>query len=308
MLILASLIFTLSFSTLVIPQASLADSFAPTPGLPQVYIELVDQNKTAHVGPGDTGVVTFSGLVQVSMPPGTRVVVSLTAEDTWGSAVVSPSSILFDNDGEKPFSVSVRAPGNESCETIGIVRVFGRWSLYPGGLSGSADPVDGAVGRIHIAQFYSFSLSCSRTDFKTSSNEEVELELTIHNEGNGLDAFTIEVVNLNELNDEDFLVTLSESQVEIQKGQSRTIYIRVNTPSSGGTGDHDVTMYVSSDNGFPEGIAPKIMKYHIDHTSSLASSSSIMAIVIVILIILVILFLFWRWRKRQQDLLIEEQT
>ena len=194
------MILTILLSLLTVLQPASADkSPATNPGLlPDVYIELLDDNKTAHVGPGETCVVTFSGLVTVDCNPATRVAVSLSAEDTWGSAVVEPSTLMFNNDGEQPFGVSVQASPRESCETVGTVRVTGTWHLYPGSLGGKAEPTDGAGGTIYIAQFYRFSVSFPNSALReTVAGQEVTYNICISNDGNGMDSYTIRITNLD---------------------------------------------------------------------------------------------------------------
>ena len=186
LLVLGSIIFQMIFITGFIPQQAVGAQVMPT-----VTLALNETIKTAHVGPDDSGEVTFNGTVSVILNPATRVVVSLNAEDTWGSAVVSPNSILFEENGEKPFGVTVRARPGEPCINTGTVTVTGRWAMYPGSLAGPADPPEGVSGTIYIAQYYDFSLYSEEPLVKCNPGVDVYLDLIINNKGNGEDTFIL---------------------------------------------------------------------------------------------------------------------
>ncbi len=234
-------------------------------GIPTVSIALTEPSKSADVGPGDTGVVTFTGIVSVTLNQATRVIVSLNAEDTWGSAVVSPNTLLFTANGDKGFGVSVRARPRESFNNIGTVTVTGRWAMYPGTLSGPAQPPDGAKGRININQFFKFTLMSPKAFIETSPGSQIVYTLVIQNRGNFMDTFTIDVINYEKLSKKHFEVVLTQSNIEILENPAEeNIRIQVNTPL-------DWTVYkveyssvrvqVTSDKGITEGIAPQIFTF-----------------------------------------------
>jgi hypothetical protein len=244
------------------------DAEAAVQGMPTVSIKLTETSKAANVGPGEIGVVTFTGEVQVTKNQATRVVVSLAAEDTWGSAVVSPSSLLFASDGTQPFGVSVRASPRESFSTQGKVTVTGRWSMYPGGLSGPANPQAGAEGRIDINQFFKFTLRATSKAFQeTAPGAPVTFSLTIQNRGNFMDTFTVSITNYERLSKKHFEVTASQYNIEILENPAEEpVRIQVNTPL-------DWTLYrvehtsilveVQSDKGVQEGIPPQTFAFVI---------------------------------------------
>lgn len=241
------------------------DDAAAVQGLPTVNVALTEPSKTAKVGPGETGVVTFSGTVRVTLNQATRVVVSLDGSDTWGSAVVSPDSLLFAASGEQPFSVSVRARPRESFSTIGSVTVTGRWVMYPGAIGGAAMPPDGTDGRINIDQFFLFSLKSEKVFIETSPGGQLIYTLTIQNRGNFLDMFSVEILNEDRLNDKHFTVVLAQTNVEIQENPGEEkISIQVNTPLDWTVYkvEHtSVKIQVKSDRGVIEGIPPQTFSF-----------------------------------------------
>lgn len=270
-------------------------------GLPTVKIALTEPSKTAHVGPGDTGKVVFSGMVRVTLNQATRVVVSLDADDTWDSAVVSPESLLFSANGEQPFTVNVTAPPRESFSTIGSVTVTGQWVMYPGGLTGPAKPPDGVDGRINIAQFYDFELISPKTLIETSPGEQVEFKLVVQNNGNGMDVFSIDVQNLNELNNKGFQVTLSQVNMEVLENPAEDIItIVVNVPSSASSlGNNDIKIEVSSVNGASENVPTQTFTFvvRVPNESIVATTEFSFIIVIIVLITVGSIFFWWAKRK-----------
>lgn len=291
--------FILFLPLLNILPGTTANTPLQVPGLPQVYIELLEFNKTAQVGPGEDGVVIFNGLVHVTKPPGTTVIVTLSADADSVSVTVSPLTLGFEgSEEEKPFSVSARADSHESAETVATLVVTGTWVVNPTGITGYAQPAEGVTARVFIAQFYDFSLSSNMLKAETEGSDSVELELIINNEGNGMDTFRIKVLNEYDLDDKGFQVSVSESEVDIYEYQSSRVKIFVTTPETSGSGNHELIIQVISDNGAREGLPPERLVYEIDHSPSLIPGQYII-IIIVIAIIIVSLILIWRRKKRK---------
>jgi len=215
--------------------------------MPTVTIALEEPSQTAHVGPDDSGEVIFNGVVSVTCNIVTRVVVSLTSEDTWGTSVVSPSSLTFSRSGEQYFTVSVRAPLGESCETCGTVTVYGRWSMYPGGLSGPVNPPQGATGRIDIAQFHNLILNSPNSYAQTSRGTRVEFDLFIGNDGNGDDTVNLEINNADDLSASGIQASTSPSNLEIPLYDERHVNVFVNTYASSVGGTYNIEVQVMPD-------------------------------------------------------------
>jgi hypothetical protein len=244
--------------------------------MPTVNIALTEQSKTAHVGPGDNGTVSFSGIISVTMNQATRVVVSLTAEDTWGSSVVEPASLLFTANGEKPFSVSVKVPPGTSFTNTGTVTVTGRWTMYPGGLSGPANPQQGAQGRIDIAQYFKFSLDSDQSYQEAKPGSKVRFDLIIINEGNWIDAFSIELIDDNELIRNGIDCELSNSNIEILEKSNETVCVNLET-GSGSTkmGTYKIQVKVWSNGGANEGLPPQTFDFSLKLTNNPKSDQNI---------------------------------
>jgi uncharacterized protein (UPF0333 family) len=245
--------------------------------------------------------VRFNGTVSVECSPATRVVVSLDASDTWGSAEVNPSTLTFSSSGDQPFSVTASARERESTTTVGTVTVTGRWIMYPGSIGGSAQPTDGVHGRINIAQFYEFSLKCKKVFIETSPGEQVEFRLIVQNNGNGVDVFSVDVQNLNELNSKDFQVTLSRVNIEIMENPAEELVtISVNVPSGASSlGENGIIIEVSSVNGASENVPAQTFTFvvRVPNESIVATTEFSFIIVIIVLITVGSIFFWWAKRK-----------
>jgi hypothetical protein len=240
-LVIIKLLLPLFSVISVIPMNASAQQLLPT-----VTIALTESSQMAHVGPGDTGEVTFNGIVQVAQNRFTRVVVSLTAEDTWNSAIVEPSTLLFTSGGSQPFTVSVRVTPGESCETVGTVTVTGRWRMYPGTLGGSAEPQDGTTGRIDVAQYHQLEISSPNSYTRASLDERIEFELFILNEGNGDENVLLDILNNDELSSNGISVSISSSEFHITINEEKYAKIFVNTFSGTVGGNHDIEIGITT--------------------------------------------------------------
>jgi hypothetical protein len=236
------LLFSILFITTYVPDNASAPQVMPT-----VTIALQEASQTAHVGPGDTGEAIFNGVVSVTSNIVTRIVVSLTSEDTWGTSVVAPSTLTFTRSGDQYFTVSVLAPLGESCENCGTVTVYGRWAMYPGGLSGPANPPQGATGRIDIAQYHNLILNSPNSYAQTSRGSRVEFDLFIGNDGNGDDFANLAVNNADELSTNGLQASTSPSSIDIPQYDETHVYVFVNTYSSTVGGTYEIEIQVMPD-------------------------------------------------------------
>jgi hypothetical protein len=268
---------------------------------PTVELSFLDYQKNAEYS-GEYAEVTFNGLANVTIISGTRVIVGFTASDTWGSAIVSPASLLFIEDGQQTFSVSVRVSPGEKYNSEGQVRVDADWTVYPGTQSGDCNPV---IGTIVVGQYFNFSLSSKTIEKEVPRGSETEFKLTITNNGNRIDSFSINVKNTDDLYDQGFIVELDTTNIEIPMGFSETITIFVQTPSKRNVlNENQIIIEVYSDGGMQKNVPAKEYAYTIKLTekdSSIPKEFSTFIFLIVILIICLLIIWLWRRRKKKID-------
>jgi len=222
-------------------------------GAPTVNIALTEPSKTANVGPDDTGKVVFSGIVRVSINQATRVIVNLSAIDTWNSATVTPNSFIFTNSTEKSFTVTVFVPLETSFEGIGTVTVTGKWTSYPGGYTASVNPETGVNSRIDINQFFRFSITSNITLKAIAPGSESQFELVVNNEGNYFDTFTINITNQEELSTNGIFVNPAQTCVEIPEKGNESIIISIKTNKNIRHGDNLIQVKILSNTGITKG-------------------------------------------------------
>jgi hypothetical protein len=232
------------------------------------------------------------------------VEVSLSAEDTWGAGKVSPSNFIFTQSGEQSFVANTTARPRESTKNIGTITVTGRWVLQTSGLSGTANPSQGAVGRVEIAQFCAFTMKSPKTFIETSLNEEKVFVLIIQNKGNGNDIFVVEIDNSEELLDKDIEVLLSRTQVEISENPAEEIVrISVKVPSNADAiGSHEIIIKVSSNLEEFQNEPAQYFTFgiRIPTDNIFISSEFMISLPIIVCVAIVSIILIWRRRKKKR--------
>jgi hypothetical protein len=196
-----------------------------------VYLKFNSSHQQADVSPCGTGMVYFAGVVQVKFPehyprPPTEINVTLTPEDTWNTSKVTPEFLIFTENGEKAFNVSVCAPKGELRNTVGQVIIKGFWVSNSAGLMGETRP-DALQGRVDINPFYNFSVCCQKNKIEGRPGEQLTFYLEITNEGN--------IRNTIQINDdfekkfeENNVISLSQRTLDLEPNETKKIKVILN--------------------------------------------------------------------------------
>jgi len=235
---------------------------------PVASIILDTTEETAHVGPGETGIVTFTGTVDVDMiGPGQSVqliVVTLEAEAGW-PATVSPATLYFtaQQTGQaKPFSVAVKVPNFTSFTMSGQVVISGSVRTMPGTpVSYKASP---ATGIITIKPYFMLTVSCEKPYIEINPGDPLNFKLRIKNDGNTKDRVRMEIKNMDELADNEWVVTLGTRSMFLEENKEDVVNIAVTSPQ-------DWTLYrnrvskvditVKSETSLEHGTTPETQEY-----------------------------------------------
>jgi len=200
---------------------------------PIATIALDDPEQTAKVGPGQDGIVTFTGTVGVQMVgPGANVqliVVKLTAESPWVTSI-SPSTIVFQAQNlneEKIFTVVVKVPNFESFSTQGNVQISGTVNTVPGVLLSTIAPTGGIIT---IEPYYQLRVSCPEPYIEISPGDPLLFSVTIKNEGNSQDRIQIDIPNQKELTDEEWVVSLGTRTMMLEEKKEQVIKLSITPP------------------------------------------------------------------------------
>lgn len=274
-------------------------------GPPKVYILMNEgeEIQEADVTPGQHGLVTFNCKVISEPQPGGNVqkyIVSITAisEQGWSTSV-NPLQIAIKPGEEAPFQVDVTVPTQTSCEIIDEISISGKAVAYPGAMQTVLEPIN---GQVRVIQFCQLSVSSPNPDIKTSLNQRKAFNLRIMNTGNGRDTFSIEILNLDDLDRKGFTVTLSQEMIDIESHEEATIQVAVTTPaSSGAIGKHEIELEVGSE-GNNDGTTAKkyfALTMEIPGENILITYEFLISIIILIAIIVCVGYLLWKRKKKK---------
>lgn len=294
---------------LLTPDISAETESYTNPAYPEVEVKSINRYQTANIAPGGFGIVNFNCSVKVSFlqgyyNPASIINVSLKAEDEWNSSTIEPSCIIFTEPGEKIFRITAKAPHNMSCNDEGVIKFSGDWQMDPAGFFGEVGYPYGNTVKVKIAQFYNFSISSSKTNREAKPGEIVRYNFDIKNEGNGLDTFTIDVVNSAKLYKKGIDLIFTQNNLELDLNETETIGIDVVLGEKLRVlGDYNIKIRVWSDKGRKGGVEPQTIIFRLSvpdttiiYTSEFIHSTSI----IIICVIIITLFALWRRRRKRK--------
>jgi len=182
----------------VMAQISLFPTLSVSPLDPQIV--------EVEVTPSSIGSANFVGNVTVTKIPWGTVTVNLDANVSSGwPATVSPTEMEFTSPGSEVFTVVVVVPQATSADEIGGVTVTGIMT-YRGGTSTAE-----STGTVCVREFIMFTPSFSTQIVKTNP---AEVSLKVLNEGNGREAFKVELQNANKIRDRGITIEMSKTQTE----------------------------------------------------------------------------------------------
>jgi hypothetical protein len=267
--ILRIFIITIFILSIIIPlylssQIVTSQPTQPNPLEPSITMTLVHDTQLAepdysgyHHPPGAM-YAEFSGVINAEINEATTVIVNLEATDTWSCSQVAPPSLIFDESDEKTFGVMVIVPKDEKYNTEGKVTINGFWSISPGGLSGTIEPVE---GKIIVGQYSNFSLSSDNMEVLAKIGSETKFKLNIRNHGNYHDSFLIKINNLAKLENKSIDIRLDSPEIFIRQGftESVTFYVKPNQDLS--LLKPELELEVSSFNGTLKGMKPKTHEF-----------------------------------------------
>ncbi len=195
-----------------------------------IYVEEPEQE--AEVGPGQSGLVQFTGRVYCEgIGVGNNVqqiLFSLKTDAGNWSASVSPSTMAFSaTQTEQPFRLSVRAPPRTSYLEYQEVMITGQATPIPGLVPVDVNPTH---TNVYIKQFYDVMVDSSSPYKELAPGKTTAFELRVHNEGNGFDSFNIDITNQKQLADAGWVVHVSASSVDIEERGTAKVSVSVTTP------------------------------------------------------------------------------
>jgi len=233
---------------------------------PVATITLDTGEQTAKVGPGETGIVRFTGQVEVQMiGPGSNVqliVVTLTADAGWPTSI-SPTTISFNAQALTPknFEVIVKVPNFTSFQSSGNVIISGTVGAKPGALTYK---IPETKGIITINPYFMVTVSCEEPYIEISPGDPLLFSMKIKNDGNTKDRIKIDVSNIDDLAKEEWVVTLGTRSVFIDESKEDIVKIAVTSPQDWTLYRNRVTkvdVIVKSETSTTTGAQPEVQNY-----------------------------------------------
>jgi hypothetical protein len=275
-----------------------------------VTLTLLNHETFADVGPGDDCQATIDGVASINYVGPSRTIVTFHCTDTWGKAHVEPINIEFSpmEPDDKPFTIFISIPKQIPCTMVGMVEVYGTFDTYQGNELGYSNTV---TGTIKVNQYHCFTTLVMNDKYKrTSPGEAVEFDLKVQNTGNGMDTYSIQVLNEDELESEDYVVTMSQRSFDISKFSEEVIKITVTPPKgldTGGKQDIKLAVTCEGNNGNGTLTEFETLTVNVEFERWVFVSVYVIA-PIILLVAIIVIFVFWRRKKmRRKKALMNEE-
>jgi hypothetical protein len=203
---------------------------------PSITITLEPPQLEAQLTDEQLGAVTFGGTVTVELPPIIKGTVTMQAVvNTGWPVVLSPQTVLFSGPGEEDFQVTVIVPPATSAQAEGVVTVTGSLKL-----PGLGPVVTSATAMVTIAQYYLTEIDSTEQKVRVHRGDEITLEGTINNGGNGPAIFMMSIVE----EPSDVALTFAQRSFELQPDEFATFRIKANVGKGVRIGIHNIIVGV----------------------------------------------------------------
>lgn len=161
---------------------------------PVASITIDNPDQEVNVAPSDSGIVNFTGTVEVDMVgPGQNiqsVVVNLRVSCEDWEATISPATLYFTSQQmaqAKAFSVAVGVPFGCDAGTVQQVIVSGTMTTDPGGQTSDIQPAEGII---EVSLYSVVEFVCDMPEKTAEPGKMVEYDFLIRNNGNGRVGFS----------------------------------------------------------------------------------------------------------------------
>lgn len=215
-------------------------------GEPAITVTIAQPKATAHVAPGQDGIVTYTGDVEAEIPwsPSIQYLTVYLQPDAGGWSVSTPAPLVFSRQTKTlGFSLTVQVPPETSHYVQGTLTIGGTWEYDPGVMSGSLEET---TAIIYIDQYYICALDTSTTTRQAEKGGYAEFIVEVVNNGNGNDEMMVEVLNLEDLSDDDLLIQMADNEVRVLEKQSVELSISAKVLNTASTDRYEIKLHVKS--------------------------------------------------------------
>jgi hypothetical protein len=227
---------TLDILLFNIASSALVDGAMRPP--PAMTLKLDHSEREAPVTETLNATVNFSGSVSLNYLTIEHSVVSLdSAVDTGWLSSISPSTIIIADTSEHFFNVSVVVPAASLHNITGKLVVKGE--IRSGNETFTAE----ANATITPKAYYGFRLETDKSHFEIAMGDVVFMMFRVYNTGNAANTFEDEIVNLGEVINEHWTITIRGLFPSIAPGEYRIEKITAQSPDDEYfKGDHSIAI------------------------------------------------------------------
>jgi len=260
---LKMLLFGIILGAGILILTELISEEAEAEGMPVAIITMDTVEQTANVGPGETGIVRFTGQVEVYIvgpaEEGQIIVANLEANASFGwNTSINPTTLYFSvgSTETKCFEIEVRVPNFTSFATQGELVTSGTVTFMSGNES---YPITETKGIISIAPYYLLEVEPLVINRTIKPGGSTEIELSIRNTGNAMEQFRISWDN------KESSITLrpSMTNIVISEGESVNITVQVSVDEDCKGGDEKIKITVTAENSLVSGQTPAVQEVYL---------------------------------------------
>ena len=267
-----------------------------------VTLALQEEQPTVDVSPGSDGVVEVEGEITCEKYGPDVVKAFLTSSTDLGGASVDPVSFAFSGVSgsieTRPFKVSTRVPMGTTSSITPTLTVSGYFDQ--GGLRYSIPPVSQII---IIQQYYIIEYYVEDRDVSVNSGENVKIEFTVFNSGNGEDSIQIDFENRDELISKGFRMT-APFEVHMEEDTNKSISVQIMAPEdNSGFYNAEISM-ISKGSLSTEDPEEVILPIRIEVTSSIGGQiGSIITspLGIGIIAVVIVVAVYYKIKKKKKD-------
>ncbi|MEM2869918.1 MAG: choice-of-anchor T family protein [Thermoplasmata archaeon] len=206
--------------------------------VPALSIRLDTSSLEARVSESAQGTAPFTGSVSLDKLPVERVVVDLTVStDTGWAAAITPSTMVFTSTQPQSFSVTVIVPQATPVTPTGTLTITGR--AQGGGFQDTTT----TTGTIVVAPYYRLQIESDAPYREIAPGSQTFYSFKVWNQGNAIDSYELEIVNLKDIVGKGWTVTLSTTQIaRVNAGEYRVVKITAQAPRTPTVWKNEPTM------------------------------------------------------------------
>ncbi|MDP7265926.1 MAG: choice-of-anchor T family protein [Candidatus Thermoplasmatota archaeon] len=270
---------------------------------PDVTLSLDESEVEVDVGPGATCQVHIFGSVKCR--DHVQIIqVNLQAETGYGYTAIIPNMITLDpGENEERFEISINVPKFSSVATYTIT-AGGSYQTIPGGIQYELEP---AKCILKIKPFMIIRVTTTDNKVTAKAGGQVDISLTINNDGNYDEQFHVSLSDKSESNVKDWQISfVPDATFKTQERQNHNLTLRINIPDDIPDRKYLLIISITAGDGSEGNAAEYSLSVNVQSDSLLTTEMwpwLVSTIIVALLIFMVIWkrkFIFSKFRRNHR--------